>query len=295
MTDTTAPVALAAGRQHRGITGRYAQTAGRLAFWSFTLVTAAIVVEGFRLRSARYISAEHGVGYALGIIGASLMLLLLVYPLRKRWRWLHGFAQVKTWFRMHMILGIVGPVCILFHSNFHLGSPNSSIALFAMLLVVASGLVGRYLYGKTHFGLYGQQVRLRAIREDLADMAQAIGQLQLPTATRDALNSLLGEGQRIAESQASKASARKLLRDRRRLRRLRHQTLACARSASGVRSDPAVEQLRRQCRTLAGLLERMAGLRLFERLFSVWHVVHLPIFVLMLITAIAHVIVVHWY
>jgi hypothetical protein len=92
------------------------------------------------------ITPETGTGYWLGIAGASALLLLLVYPLRKRIRSLRSLGSVSAWFRLHMILGIIGPTLILFHSNFKLGSLNSNVALFSMLTVAASGLIGRYLY-----------------------------------------------------------------------------------------------------------------------------------------------------
>ena len=43
---------------------------------------------------------------------------------------------------------MLGPVLILWHTNFKLGSINSSVALIAMLVVAASGLVGRFLHGR---------------------------------------------------------------------------------------------------------------------------------------------------
>ena len=47
-----------------------------------------------------------------------------------------------------MVLGILGPTLIILHSNFKIGSLNSRLALFTMLVVVASGIVGRYLYSQ---------------------------------------------------------------------------------------------------------------------------------------------------
>ena len=55
------------------------------------------------------------------------------------------------------------------------------------------------------------------------------------------------------------------------------------------------KQLDDHHRALAALLDKLAGLRLFERLFGLWHVVHIPVFLLMIITAIVHIVVVHWY
>ena len=62
---------------------------------------------------------------------------------------LRNFGKVPTWFRSHMVLGIVGPALIIFHSNFHAHSLNASVALFFMLTIVASGIIGRYLFAKS--------------------------------------------------------------------------------------------------------------------------------------------------
>ena len=75
--------------------------------WYFAIVLLLLV--GWTSRDQRYLVAESGIGYWLGIIGGSLMLLLLVYPLRKRFRLWAAIGSVKAWFRIHMILGLSGP------------------------------------------------------------------------------------------------------------------------------------------------------------------------------------------
>ena len=122
---------------------------GYLALIVFTIV-------GWLLRDLHWINAEEGIGYWLGIIGGSVMLFLLLYPLRKRVRFLHMFGSTRQWFRLHMILGLVGPLMILYHCNFQLGSFNSKVALYCMLLVAGSGIIGKHFYAKIHNGLYGK-------------------------------------------------------------------------------------------------------------------------------------------
>ena len=40
---------------------------------------------------------------------------------------------------------------------------------------------------------------------------------------------------------------------------------------------------------------RVAQFSLYERLFALWHILHLPIFFLMVLSAIVHVVAVHMY
>ena len=67
---------------------------------------------GWTTQTERYINPYRGLGYALGIIGGSLMLVLLAYSLRKRWAWLEFLGSTPSWFRFHMVLGIAGPLAI---------------------------------------------------------------------------------------------------------------------------------------------------------------------------------------
>ena len=63
-----------------------------------------------------------------------------------------------------MVLGLAGPLCILYHSNFHLGATNSNVALISMLTVAGSGVIGRYIYSRIHHGVYGSKLTLGELR-----------------------------------------------------------------------------------------------------------------------------------
>ena len=55
------------------------------ALRGYALLTL-LIVAGYLLREYSPITPEAGIGYWLGIIGGSMMLSLLIYPLRKRIR-----------------------------------------------------------------------------------------------------------------------------------------------------------------------------------------------------------------
>jgi len=111
------------------------------------IVAVALVVAGFIFPVNRYLSPEHGLGYLLGWIGASMMLLLFLYSIKKRWP-NHLPRSHHSWFWWHPLLGVFGPIAILYHTAFRLGKANGWIALVSMLIVATSGVVGRYLYNR---------------------------------------------------------------------------------------------------------------------------------------------------
>ena len=44
-----------------------------------------------------------------------------------------------------------------------------------------------------------------------------------------------------------------------------------------------------------GVMRQVAQLSFYERLFSLWHLFHMPLFILMVISALVHVLAVHMY
>jgi hypothetical protein len=110
-----------------------------------------IILAGWILPLDKYITPGDGIGLALGIIGTTLMTLLFGYSIRKRVKFSHKIAPLSKWFKAHMWFGILGPIFILWHCRYSLGAQNSNIALWSMLTVSASGLIGRFLYRRVGF------------------------------------------------------------------------------------------------------------------------------------------------
>jgi hypothetical protein len=248
-----------------------------------------------------YLSPESGLGYALGILGGSMMLLLIVYPLRKRIRALRFLGSVPRWFRAHMLLGIGGPLCILLHANFSFGATNSNVALVCMLIVAGSGVVGRYFYAKIHHGLYGHRATLSELQAKAdAIKAHEAALPMLPELIsrieREEQGLIRSGGGMIVVSPLIIAvrsfSARlylaKYVRQAIRAAASRSATIA---AQSARIEKAALEYAGRRLRAS----RQVAEFRVYERLFSLWHVLHLPLFFMLLAAGIVHVIAVHVY
>jgi len=258
------------------------------------LVTFSLIV-GWHQREEYWLTAEKGWGYALGIIGGTMLLLLLLYPLRKHWKQARNWFPVAHWFRMHMIFGILGPVLILFHSNFHLGSLNSQVALFSMLLVASSGLVGRYAYRKTHRGLYGKKIAF-------SELEEAFGQSKSHFREGSLFDETLAQSLNQIESYlvSRENTLFKGIRYQRQIKKI--QKVIGLQSRSHVKSlltkPTELRHFTQQTKFLmAGLtqLKDMASYSIYTRVFSLWHLFHLPIFFIMIFAGITHVFVVHIY
>lgn len=91
-------------------------------------------------------------GGVLGISGALLMLAPLAYLLVKRIAPLKNFVtkrvSMRTLLTWHIYAGIIGPILALLHTGHKFVSPLGIALTAMMLVVVASGFVGRYLVGQ---------------------------------------------------------------------------------------------------------------------------------------------------
>ena len=287
--------------QEAGIKALYSKNTRTTIFYLLVLL---VLYTGWVYRGNVYITPEEGAGYALGIVGGTMMLLLMMYPMRKHMRWMRGLGPVHYWFRVHMLLGILGPVCILYHCNYQLGSTNGNVALFSMLLVAGSGLVGRYFYTQIHYGLYGRKADLAHLGSDAAitrrfiDWAFAAspefraGLLDLEKVAARPVQGFLAGMLRVLEIGIRThwywVTAGPVLR-----RAIKYSEWGGKLPARSRRS--CYREARHYLRVYLVTVRKVAGLALYERLFSLWHHLHLPFFLMLLISGIVHVCAVHVY
>lgn len=279
------------------------ETRQKRTFYGYSLLFIAIGI-GWLARDKGLVDPENGLGYWLGIIGSLMMLSLLLYPYRKRIRALQILGTTAQWFRAHMILGLVGPLLVLYHCNFKLGSFNSQVALISMLLVAGSGIFGLHFYAHVHRGLYGRKTNLDELRSDLAEsLKDSRGLATLVPNLIPKLESLSVEvqGDKITGLLGMGASLKWTFRQylvRISLTRAAYRELrARAVLSPTIRRDfPRLKKvISKYLRNYVRLMARVAQFTLYERLFSVWHVLHLPLFYMLVLSALLHVLAVHMY
>jgi len=254
-------------------------------------------------RSGLYESGS-GTGYLLGLFGGVMMLLLFLYPMRKHWRFMQALGATKHWFALHMLFGIGGPLLILMHSTFRIGSINAGVALTCMLLVAGSGVVGRFIYTRIHHGLYGERARLRDVQAQLESQAQ---QLHVEIGSAPRVEAMLKqfEGEALGAPRGPIGRALSFLTIGLRARAIRRR---CMRQLEPLYREQALRKgwgddefsrrmdlARALIDTYVSSIERVAQFSTYERLFSWWHVLHVPFVYMLVLSAIAHVVAVHIY
>ena len=267
-------------------------------------VIASLCFAAWRFSTCGYFKSGDDVGYWVGVAGATMMLLLFSYPLRKYLRFAHAWGKVKWWFVAHMVLGIGGPLLILLHSTFHLGSLNATVAMSSMLIVCGSGIVGRFLYLRVHRNLHGERNKLSEMKSRTG-LVEGEMKSRLGFAPEVAQRLLAFEAQALAGDAGWGALLQRVfvLPIRQRLvywacvRELKRRLGANARERAW--SDAELAARRRQAarltREFLAAVVRVAQFTAYERLFALWHVLHAPFVYLLILTAGFHVFAVHAY
>lgn len=133
------------------------------------LVLLLLVWLGFLVhRAPRF--AGSAWGGLLGVVGAALMLVPLLYSAIKRIpplkRVVTRRVRMRTWLAIHIYAGLLGPILVLLHTGHKFESPLG-VALTAMtLVVVVSGFVGRYLMGGLSKELREKRAQLQGLEQE---------------------------------------------------------------------------------------------------------------------------------
>ena len=223
------------------------------------------------------------VGNRLAIAG-TLMLTFGVasYSTRKRWKRLQTWGKLRHWLSFHIFLCTLGPFLITLHTSFKVGG-LVSIAFWSMVLVVASGLVGRYVYVRIPKTLNG---RFRSMQEIEARQAELLAELAATGALADDDLTSLRTAQPATPRGLLHALALAVRFDwesRRETRRLDH--LLRDRGVEAETRHRLVDEAREHRK----LAQQRVLLQPFGRLFRYWHTFHLPLAIIMFLILALHI------
>ena len=270
----------------------------RLGQFGGAIILSVLGWASYEAAYGKYYTPRSNFGFYLGVVGTVMMLLLLAYPLRKHVPWMQRWGALKNWFRIHMIMGIVGPTLILFHSTFHIRSTNAAVALFSMLGVVISGIIGRFVYTKIHYGLYGRRATLEKIKAEFAGHSNdAKSRLHFAPRVEQWLQSFERDSMQLDRSFTSHLfspltiGSKRIILTFRCARELR-KTLKTERHPEfpGGASDAIqwASSYLKEC-------ERVAEFSTYERFFALWHVLHIPLIYILAASTVFHIMAVYMY
>lgn len=222
-------------------------------------------------------------GLDFGIAGLGMILVALVYVLRKKIKWLSRIGNLKIWLEVHIFCGLVGPALITLHTSFKFNGVIA-VAYWSMIAVVVSGFVGRYLYVRI-------PKTMRGVELSAEELGVRAGEIRAQLAAEGLPAAALAEVEALNVQPPRKLGAfmgsfffgewRAGLGFRRLRRRMRAEGIPLA----------LVKQTVALAAERAALMRRIAFLERTKRLFELWHVLHKPLVYVMLAIAALHVFV----
>ena len=251
----------------------------------FTLVvTAYLAYTGYEYyelpKEERFYHPRHDwfkpsgvLGHGLGILGTLLIIIGVgMYILRKRYHFLSRYIRLKYLLEFHIFLCVLGPILIVFHTAFKIGG-LVSIAFWCMIAVVASGVVGRFIYIQIPRTIEGRAFSLTELNDMKVQLLE-----QLKTS--------LGK---IDSSELSQFQLQSSIEDKR-LYQNNIRTLKNVMNSKGI-SKREQKNVVNLLRDEFKLSRRIRRLNRMQVLFQYWHVAHMPFALIMLVIIVIHVIV----
>jgi hypothetical protein len=223
------------------------------------------------------------VGHKLGFAGSSMMVLMLLYSVRKRVGALRRLGPLSRWLDVHIFLGVFGPLLVVLHSSFKVQG-LVALSFWSMVVVASSGVLGRYLYlqiPRTRRGEERALAELEAEDRELSDELRT--RFRLDEAQLARLDALVAVPTRTGLLDGFL----RLVTDDLRLRS------ALRAFARGCRSVPpaVVRDFERVVRQKAHVHRRILLWDRVHELFHYWHVLHKPFALVMYLFMIVHVAV----
>lgn len=93
----------------------------------------------------RALSPTGTLGHGYGIAGTALILTNLLYLVRRRFARI-SVGSLRAWLDVHVFTGLFGAMLVMFHSAFQVRSGIALVTVGSLLVVIVTGLLGRYLY-----------------------------------------------------------------------------------------------------------------------------------------------------
>jgi hypothetical protein len=267
-------------------------------FITAIVITFYLAVTGFSYYTAsidnRFWNPNHNLlkpsgflGHGLGITGSLMMIFgVAVYMARKRFRFLFHFGILKYWLEFHIFLCTLGPILVLFHTAFKF-SGIVSVSFWSMVAVALSGVIGRFIYIQIPRSIQGQELSIKEIddlnnnltfklREELKVDEELLIKIEDITYTNKYKNVSSFKALLIVFSEYF--TTRKLVQNFKKSIKKKLHKREVAEIVGIIKSKIT-------------LARRIGLLRSMQSLFKYWHVIHLPVALVMFIIMLVHIIV----
>ena len=224
----------------------------------------------------------------MGWVGSTMMLLLMVYSLRKRIWFLRSLGPLKHWLRGHIFLGLMGPILITFHSTFKFQGLVAA-SFWAMIVTMCFGILGRYIYTQIPRSISGAELKENEINSMVEELDTALAEHLPGKPIKPLMDMITLPGEEVRGMGPLKGLGYCIKNDLK-------NYLAISRMKNRLGKEYGLSRkIRRETVALfkkkAGLIRRRHLLTTSHELLHYWHVVHIPLAILMFTVMFIHIAV----
>lgn len=222
-------------------------------------------------------------GHSIGVLGFILMLMTeTLYSIRKRSRSAR-WGRMADWLDFHIFTGIVGPFMVLLHSSWKYNGLAGVVTLL-MIIVVASGFIGRYIYTAVPRTVDGAEIEAYQLEQQIAQ-----NEVELKNWLSAQPESVRALRQRFVQQFQYPASGLALVMIRPVLDLEERYRWWLAKR----RAEPAIwtqfQHLEDLMRQQTRLRRQIASLTIARRMLALWHTIHVPIGMALFTAAFIHI------
>jgi hypothetical protein len=244
----------------------------------------------------RAFSTDHAVlkpsgklSHGLGIIGSIMIIVgIASYSARKRVHALWNLGKLSMWLEFHIFLCMVGPMLIVYHTTFK-ASGIAAISLWTMLAVMASGIVGRFLYVLIPRNTKGNELTTVQINEQFDAQKKILSETEIGRELVQYIDQSFAKIKRPNSLSETISAFFQLYQLKRKVKVIVRSQI----TRRHIKRDMARNVIR-VASARASLIQKSLLLMQVERLFYYWHAIHLPFTAIMFITLALHVGVALW-
>jgi hypothetical protein len=230
---------------------------------------------------------SRGVGLALGVAAVVLVAANLAYLVRRSTRFRFSRGSLQAWMTSHVATGILALLCAMMHGTMSPRDTAGGHAFWALVVLLASGAIGRYFYAWVPRAANGRELDLAEVKGRLGLMAEEWdhGQRRFREAVRGEVLDLI-ERQQWRRSFLGRVGG--WIRGQRELSRAL-AALAVVGQAEGVPPDQLRDTLKLAKRAHRSALVA-AHYEDVRSVLSAWRWVHRWVAALMVLLVVIHVI-----
>lgn len=232
-----------------------------------------------------------GIWRLMGWVGSGMMVLMMAYTIRKKFAFMSSLGSMRMWLNFHMFLGVVGPILITFHTTFKFGGIIGT-SYWSMVATVLFGVLGRYIYIQIPRSITGAELNMRDIDGIVSSMEKRL-ESQLGKKGADT-NAIFGLLKGVCESSVRDGNALRVLLhmmatdllNRVRTWKLK-RVLVKQYGLDSWTAGKTIALVKKK----AALIRKKNFLSTSHRMLKYWHVVHIPLAIVMFSIMFIHVIV----